>query len=263
MWEGVSREEGKIWFWGITLVLTYALECCGFWTPWKGWTIGKLRRCQNGGLDGSEGPNTSTTAIDSESLSSSLVGLPVCYHVGLLSFAMNWPCLEYSTMSLKLWAYSIKHLHESVWTEYAVLETSVYSHWGIKLSCDKWRIMENEWGIQKIKRAPLLPIKLMLENRVYACEQDFPILKPRVRQTHSGAPQNQQWEERALLAGSLAHRRKERGRDRLIKVTSSTSSCRESYWEMPDSAGRSCIWEETFRLETSFFPISYTQIPPF
>lgn len=117
----------------------------------------------------------------------------------------------------------------------------MYSHGGIKLSCDKWRIMENEWGVRKTKRAPLLPIKPMLENRVYAWGQDFLMLKPRVRETHPGAPQNQRWEERALLAGSLAHGRKERGRDRLIKVTSSASSRRESYWGRQREA-RLC-WE--------------------
>lgn len=47
-------------------------------------------------------------------------------------------------------------------------------------------------------RAPLLPIKPMLENRVYAYGQDFLMLKPSVRETHPGSPQNQQWEERAL-----------------------------------------------------------------
>lgn len=26
---------------------------------------------------------------------------------------------------------------------------SVCSHWGIKLSCDKWRIMENEWAYRR------------------------------------------------------------------------------------------------------------------
>lgn len=70
------------------------------------------------------------------------------------------------------------------WT--VVSENSVYSHWGIKWSSDKLRIVKNERGRWKTKRAPWLPIKPMLENRVYTCGQHFLILKPRIRWTHPG-----------------------------------------------------------------------------
>lgn len=71
-----------------------------------------------------------------------------------------------------------------------------------------------------------------------------------------------------LPAGRLASGKQERGRDRLMEMTTSSSALGEEFLRaaergLKSSAGRFCTWEETLQLETSFFSIRATKIQPF